>query len=115
MPLHVLKAVDIYPKNVSQNEIERVLLKGRSYPSGLDFKVFIKEGARVMLTNNVNISDRLINGQLGTVARIVMNEITQKPTATLYMYMLSLKAKRQVTPLLKNLQISLLQKTKLCQ
>ena len=32
-----------------------------------------------MLTNNVNISDRLINGQLGTVARMV-NEVTQKPT-----------------------------------
>ena len=43
-------------------------------------EVSIKEGARVMLTNNVNISDRLINGQLGTVARIFVNEVTQKPT-----------------------------------
>ena len=34
-----------------------------------------------MLTNNVDISDRLINGQLGTVARILVNEITQKPTS----------------------------------
>ena len=33
-----------------------------------------------MLTNNVDISDRLINGQLGTVARILVNEVTQKPT-----------------------------------
>ena len=33
-----------------------------------------------MLTNNVDISDRLINGQLGIVARILVNEVTQKPT-----------------------------------
>ena len=33
-----------------------------------------------MLTNNVDISDRLINGQLGTVARILVNEVTEKPS-----------------------------------
>ena len=80
MPLHVLQAVDQYPKNVSRHEIERVLSKGRSYTGGLDLEVSIKEGARVMLTNNVDISDRLINGQLGTVARVWVNEVTQKPT-----------------------------------
>ena len=30
-----------------------------------------------MLTNNVDICDRLINGQLGTVARILVNEVTE--------------------------------------
>ena len=80
MPLHVLQAVDQYPKNVSRHEIERVLSKGRSYTGGIDLEVSIKEGARVMLTNNVDISDRLINGQLGIVARILVNEVTQKPT-----------------------------------
>ncbi|XP_078375419.1 uncharacterized protein LOC144658809 isoform X2 [Oculina patagonica] len=80
MPLHVLQAIDQYPNNVSRNEIERVLSKGRSYTGGLDFEVSVKEGARVMLTNNFDISDRLINGQLGTVARILVSEITQKPT-----------------------------------
>jgi len=79
-PLHVLQAVDQYPKNVSRHEIERVLSKGCSYTDGLDLEVSIKEGARVMLTNNVDISDRLINGQLGTVAGILVNEVTQKPT-----------------------------------
>ena len=43
-------------------------------------EVSIKEGARVMLTNNVDISDRLINGQIGTVTRILVNEVSQKPT-----------------------------------
>ena len=67
MPLHVLQAVDRYPKNVSKQEIERILSKGRSYTGGLDLEISIKEGAHVMLTNNVDISDRLINGQIGTV------------------------------------------------
>ena len=80
MPLYVLKAVDQYPKNVSTHEIERVLSKGRSYTGGLDLEIYVKEGARVMLTNNVDISDRLINGQLGTVERIFVNEASQKPT-----------------------------------
>ena len=79
-PLHVLQAVDQYPRNVSRHEIERVLSKGRSYTGGLDLEVFIKEGARVMLTNNVDICDKLINGQLGTVARILVNEVTEKPS-----------------------------------
>ena len=80
MPLYVLQAVDQYPKNVSRHEIKRLLSKGRSYTGGLDLEICIKEGARVMLTNNVDISDRLINGQLGIVARILVNEVTQKPT-----------------------------------
>ena len=29
-----------------------------------------------MVTVNVDISDRLINGQMGTIARIVMNQNT---------------------------------------
>ena len=71
MPLHVLRAADQYPKNVSRQEIEKVLSKGRCYTGGLDFEVSIKEGIRVMLTNNVDIPDRFINGQLNTVARIL--------------------------------------------
>lgn len=80
MPLHVLQAIDEYPKNVSKQHIEKVLLKGRSATGGLDFEVFIKESSRVMITNNIDIADRLINGQLGTVCRILVNEITQKPS-----------------------------------
>lgn len=29
-PLHILQAIDIYPKNVSKHEIDKVLSKGRS-------------------------------------------------------------------------------------
>ena len=57
-----------------------MLLKGRSETGGLDFEVRVKVGARVMLTTNIDIADSLINGQMGTVLKIGVNEITQKPS-----------------------------------
>ena len=39
-----------------------------------------KKNARVMSTLNVDINDRLINGQMGTIARIVINQNTNKPS-----------------------------------
>ena len=78
--LHVVKAVDQYPSNVSRDAIEKVLSKGRSLTGGLDFEIHIKESARVMLTSHIDISDKLINGQLGTVAKISVNEISCKPS-----------------------------------
>ena len=33
-----------------------------------------------MITKNIRISDRLINGQMGTVFKIDINQNTQKPT-----------------------------------
>ena len=32
-----------------------------------------------MLTTNIDIADRLINGQMGTVIKIALNEKIQKP------------------------------------
>ena len=75
-----LKAVDQYPKNVSQSDIDKVLAKGRSETGGLDYDILVKEGARIMLTNNIDIADRLINGQIGTIIKVDVNKNTQKPT-----------------------------------
>ena len=47
---------------------------------GLDFEISVKETARVMLTTNIDIADRLINGQLGTIMRINVSPMTQNPT-----------------------------------
>ena len=71
--LYILKAKDQYPKNVNKQYIDRVLARGRSETCGLDSDIHIKEGARVMLTTNINIQDRLINGQMGTVIKIGIN------------------------------------------
>ena len=61
-----------------QNRILIVLSRGRSETGGLDYEVKVKEGARV--TTNINIADRLINGQMGTVVKIHVNTVTKKPT-----------------------------------
>ena len=78
--LFILKAKDQYPTNVSKQDIDRVLARGRSETRGLDYQILLKEGARVMLTTNICISDRFINGQIGTVFKIDVNQNTQKPT-----------------------------------
>ena len=79
-PLFVLRATDQYPTNATNQNINTILSKGRSETGGLDFEVKIKEGARVMLTSNINIVDKLINGQMGTVTKIDVNKVTKKPT-----------------------------------
>ena len=56
-----------------------MLARGRSETGGLDFGIQVKEGARVILTTNINIQDRLINGQMGTVEKIDLN-IDKDPT-----------------------------------
>ena len=66
-------------KNVNKQDIDRVLARGRSETCGLDYEIQIKEGARIMLTTNINIQDRLINGQMGTIVKIDVNA-SKEPT-----------------------------------
>ena len=79
-PQYVLEALDQFPPHVRKQDIERVLSKGRSETGGLDTKILVKENARVMLTTNVDISDRLINGQLGTVIKVSVDNVSNKPS-----------------------------------
>ncbi|XP_028408815.1 LOW QUALITY PROTEIN: ATP-dependent DNA helicase PIF1-like [Dendronephthya gigantea] len=79
-PLFVLKAKDQFPPNVKKQIINRVLARKRSETGGLNYEIHIKKGARVMLTTNINISDRLINGQIGSVFKVDVNPTNQKAT-----------------------------------
>ena len=79
-PQYVLEASDQFPPCLRKQDIQRVLSKGRSETRGLDTKIVIKENARVMLTTNVDISDRLINGQLGTVIKVSVDNVSTKPS-----------------------------------
>lgn len=58
----------------------RVLAGKCSETGGLDYEIHVKLGARVMLRRNINISDRLINGQImGTIFKVGTNTSTQRP------------------------------------
>ena len=79
-PMFTLTATDQYPKNVNKQDIDRILRSDKSDTGGLDYEIYLKETARVMLTVNINISDRLINGQIGTVLKIAVNPNTKRPS-----------------------------------
>ena len=60
-------ALDNIPTTFTRNEIERVKKLKQSETGGLAAELDLKIDARVMLISNIDIEDRLINGQLGTV------------------------------------------------
>ena len=65
-PLHRLKATD--PPNVAKQDIDRVLARGRSETGGLDSEILVKENCR------------LINGQMGVIKKIAVNQNTNNPS-----------------------------------
>ena len=66
-PEYILTATDKYPAAVDQSHIKNILGGSKSKTGGLPQQLKLKKGAKVMLTTNVDISDRLTNGQLGTI------------------------------------------------
>ena len=65
-------AMDQLPKGVTLFEEEPVSLRARKLADtgNLSSRLELNIGARVMLINNIEISDRLINGQIGAVKYI---------------------------------------------
>ena len=66
----IIKAIDNLPKNASIQKINQVLNRNQSETGGLAGILKIKINARVMLTVNIDLQDRLVNGQLETVMHI---------------------------------------------
>ena len=62
-------AMDDYPTGSTQKTIDSVREKKSSDTGGLLYKLDLKIECRVMLTSNVDIEDRLINGQIGTIKK----------------------------------------------
>ena len=65
--LYSIAEVDKLPTAVSAQKINQVLNRNLSETGGLASMLDIKVNARIILTVNVGLQDRLINGQLGTV------------------------------------------------
>ena len=58
-----------YPAKAPENDINKALERGHCANGGFDCRIDLKEGARVMLTTNIDVEDRLIYGQLSTEVR----------------------------------------------
>ena len=71
-PMVSIDAIDHLPKCITLSEEERVSLRATKTTGtgNLSSKLELKISARVRLINNIDISDRLINGQIGVVRYI---------------------------------------------
>ena len=78
-PEIVSVAQDKFPPNIKQRDIDRVLSQSRSKTGGLEAQLHLKQGARVMLTTNLAIADRLTNGQFGTVTGFKFQQNNPNP------------------------------------
>ena len=70
--LIVTDAIDEIPKDVvlSQSQIDVIKQRKMSETENLESLLNLKIGAKVMLTSNLDIDDRLANGLVGTVKQI---------------------------------------------
>ena len=72
--LYKIKAFDNIPKNVGSSKIEQTLNRSQSETSGIAGALELKVNARIMVTVNIDLDDRLVNGQLGTVKHILKDK-----------------------------------------
>ena len=63
----------------SCTNLANIQLPERPHDTGnLRKKLVVKVGARVMLTSNIDVSDGLTNGAMGTVSHVVQDKFSQK-------------------------------------
>ena len=67
-----INAIDDFPQNVPPRVIEEAQNRKHTETGGLPLKVTLKIGAKVMLTKNIDIADKLINGQIGIIKKTIV-------------------------------------------
>ena len=67
---HELLAIDKLPDNITEAALNQVYERSQMDTGGLAHKLTIKLKAKVMITANINIGDKLCNGQIGTIEHI---------------------------------------------
>lgn len=65
-----IQFTDYLPKNVAKSQIKQALNRNQSETVRLASMLELTINARIMLTGNVDVEDRLVNVQLGTVKHI---------------------------------------------
>ena len=69
----VVPAIDILPKNIASQRIKEALDWNQTDTGGLASAIKIKVNSSVILAVTVDLSDRLVNGQLGSVKYVSKN------------------------------------------
>ena len=73
-----LKAIDKLPSNITDSVLNRVYERSQMDTGGLAYNMFIKMNSKVMLTTNINVEDKLCNGQIGVI-RHIKYDSTNRP------------------------------------
>ena len=75
-----IQAIGDVPRHIklTESQVEAIKQRKLSDTGNLDYLLKLKIGAKVMLTTNVNIKDRLVNGLVVKVMqlKVVNNEVT---------------------------------------
>ncbi|XP_066912801.1 uncharacterized protein [Clytia hemisphaerica] len=66
---HLISAQDEVPKNLTRSDLNFIENAKARDTGGLARIIEMKVGARVLISKNIDIADRLVNGQVGTVMR----------------------------------------------
>ena len=75
-----LIAIDKLPSNITDAVLDKIYQRSQMDTGGLAYKLALKLNAKVMITTNINVEDKLCNGQIGVVRYIKYdrNENIQK-------------------------------------
>ena len=72
--IYTIEAIDEVPNDIPQFLVNQLQNRKITETGGLASKLIFKLEARVMLTVNLDIQDKLINGQIGVVKNVVVTD-----------------------------------------
>ena len=67
-----INKIEDFPQNVPPRVIEEAQNRKHTETGGFPLKITLKIGAKVMLTKNIDIADKLINGQIGIIKKVIV-------------------------------------------
>lgn len=80
-----LLAIDKLPENITDAILEKVYQRSQMDTGGLAHKFALKLKSKVMLTANINVEDKLCNGQIGTIEHLKLDQ--DRNISTIYLKM----------------------------
>ena len=95
--MFVVPVINMLPINIAASQrIKEVLDRNQTDSGGLASVIKIKVNSRVMLTVNLDLSDRPVNGQLGTV-KVISKNLNGEVTKYISSLTMQVLVKRKLT------------------